>query len=124
MRKVWRILTALGIAALVLGAWAAWKGLGSSGVTAHVTNATGENLGSVTIQYETCGKRSSVSTGALGPGESRRLRYFVCGEGGYTVEAHFADGRLLQGGGGYVETGYISTDVISNDEISSQQSLY
>jgi hypothetical protein len=124
MRKPWRIVTALGIAVLALGAWAAWRGLGSSGVTAHVTNSSNQNLGSVTIQYETCGQRSSVSIGELPPGKSRRLRYSVCGEGGYTVEAQFADGRLLHGGGGYVETGYISTDVISSDGISSQQSLY
>jgi hypothetical protein len=109
---------------LALGAWGAWRGLGSPGVTAHVTNATNQNLGSVTIHYETCGRRGSVSTGDLGPGKSRRLRYSVCGEGGYSVQAHFADGRLLRGGGGYVETGYISTDVISSDEITSRQSLF
>ena len=124
MSRVVPIVIALSAASLALAAWAVWRGVGSSHVTAHVSNATTQKLRSVTIQFETCGKDGSVSAGELRPGYSRRLRYEVCGEGGYTVEAVFSDGRIVKGGGGYVENGYVSTDRISDVGISSHQSLY
>jgi hypothetical protein len=124
MKRAVTVVIALGVAFLALAAAAAWRGVWSSGVTAHVTNGTSQGLRSVTIRFETCGKHASVSSGAVAPGESRRLRYAVCGEGGYVVEATFSDGRIIRGGGGYVETGSVSTDRISSAGISSQQSWY
>src|SRR5262245_61423440 len=118
------VAVALCAALLGLVAWALWRGVGSSHVTAHVTNDSIQRLRSVTIQFDTCGKRGSVSTTQLGPGHSRRLTYDVCGEGGYTVVAVFSDGRIVQGGGGYVENGYVTTDSVLAHVISSHQDLY
>ena len=40
------------------------------------------------------------------------------------VTVLFADGHVVRGGGGYVESGYLSTERVSRDAIASKQSLF
>ena len=116
------VLTCL---AFVAGAWTAiQRGWGADTVTAQIINVSDQSLSSIAIEFETCGSRGSVVGGELKPGSSRRLRYSVCGEGGYVVEAVFADGHMVRSGGGYVESGYVSTEQVSRDAIVSEQSLF
>lgn len=127
MSKTIQILGALVLTcvAFVAGAWTAiQRGWGAATVTAQVINVSDQSLDSIAIQFETCGSRGSVVGGDLKPGSSRRLRYSVCSEGGYVVEAVFADGHVLRSGGGYVEPGYLSTEKVSRDAIVSEQSLF
>jgi hypothetical protein len=103
---------------------AAWRGWGSGDVTTTILNATDKPLRTVTIQFETCGSTGTAASGELKPGDSRQLRFSVCGEGGYTVVAEYADGRIVRGGGGYVEAGYNCSDTISTAGIASQQARF
>lgn len=100
------------------------RGWGSHDVTTTVENTSEIRLRSVTIRLETCGKKGSVGIEALAPGESQRLRYPVCGEGGQTIVAEFEDGRVIEGGAAYVETGYVCNVKISGESISTQETFY
>jgi hypothetical protein len=127
MSKTIRLSAALVLTcvAFVAGAWTAiQRGWGADTVTAQIINVSDQSVDSIAIQFESCGSRGSVVSGELKPGSSRRLRYSVCGEGGYTVEAVFADGHMVRSRRGYVETGYLSTDKVSIDAIISEQSLF
>ena len=127
MKKTTVLLCALAfaIAAFAAGAWTAiQRGWGTQSVTAIVINDTDQTLRAVTIHFEACGNKGSISGGELAPSHSHRLRYSVCGEGGYTVEAVFADGQVVKGSGGYVESGYVSTERISRNGIASSQAFY
>jgi hypothetical protein len=126
MNTVLRVLPFLVVAAasFALGAWvSAHQGWGSQTVTSTVLNSSGDVLRSVAIEFETCGGTGSAVSGQLEPGASQRLRYSVCGEGAYKVLAVFVDGREVQGGGGYVETGYTTTERVMRDGIASSQSI-
>jgi hypothetical protein len=127
MKKTTVLLCALAfaVAAFAAGGWTAiQRGWGTQSVTAIVINDTDLILRAVTVRFEACGSKGSMSAGELAPGQSHRLRYSVCGEGGYTVEAEFADGQVVKGGGGYVESGYVSTERISRNGIVSSQAFY
>jgi hypothetical protein len=127
MSKTIQIIGALVLTcvAFVAGAWTAvQRDWGADTVAAQIINASEQSISSIAIQFETCGGRGLVVGGELKPGSSRRLRYSVCGEGGYTVEAVFADGHMVRSSGGYVESGHLSTEKVSRDAIVSEQSLF
>jgi hypothetical protein len=107
-----------------IGAWvASHNAWGSQSVTANIVNESGQTVRSAVVLFETCGGSGSAVVGELRPGASRQLHYSVCGEGGYVLEATFADGRTVRGNEGYVEVGYVSTDRISSERITSTQSI-
>ena len=99
-------------------------GWGRADVTAVVANNTSEALQALTLHVETCGEKRQIVAGRLNRGETRRLRYAVCGEGGYTVEARLESGRIVRGGGGYVENGYRTSDRVSDQNVASVQAIH
>jgi hypothetical protein len=125
--KVTRTVGAAGILLLAFCAGAitaVWRGWGAQSVTVEVVNQSEQPLTSFTVRYETCGVRGSVVGGELLSGQSRRVKYTVCGEGGYFIEAQFRDGSVLKGTEGYVESGYSSTETITTNRIDSSQHVY
>jgi hypothetical protein len=111
--------------AFAAGAWTAMRsGWGSRTVVANIVNDTDRTVRSIAVHFETCGGTGTVPGGELPPGASRQLRYSVCGEGAYSIEASFADGSVLRGSEGYVEVGYVSIDRIKPDRITSTQRIY
>jgi hypothetical protein len=110
---------------VVISGWIAYqRGWGNSDVTAVVSNNASESLHTFTVLVETCGEKRSVVGGPLSPGETRRFQYPVCGEGGYTIEAQLESGKIVKGGGGYVENGYVTSDKISDQSVASAQETY
>ena len=115
----------IALVAFCLGAVTAIsRGWGSGLVSAKIVNKSDQTLRSYTLRYKTCGAQSSLAGVDLHPGESRVVRYAVCGEGGYQIEAQFSDGRVLKSTEGYVESGYSSTETISLNNIISDQRIY
>ena len=71
------------------------------------------------MRYNTCWVEGTITGHDLPPGESKTARYLLCGEGDYTVEAVFVDGRTVKSAEGYVEAGYASTEVVTVNGIKS-----
>ena len=118
-------VSVLAAAAFVAGAYmGSVRGWGTGTVTARLVNESGRPIRALTIEFRSCGAQGVAVAGSLEPGETRMVRYTVCGEASYSVRAAFEDGRVLQGREGYVETGYRSVDVISANAISSVQHFY
>ena len=93
-------------------------------VRATIVNHVQQPVQSFTLRYTTCGTETQISGRGLLPGKSRIIRYSVCGEGGYVLEATLADGRVLKGKDGYVESGYSTVDTVTTKGIESEQSTY
>jgi hypothetical protein len=124
MGSVVLVLVAVAAAFVAGAATAIWRGWGAHAVTTTVENKTNSRFRSVAIRIETCGRKGSIKTEGLAPGESQRFRYPVCGEGGQSIVAEFEDGRVVEGGAAYVETGYVCDVKISDDGISSRETFY
>ena len=70
-------------------------------------------------------ENGSIELKHLGPGKSRQARFVAAGESSYKIDAVLADGRSIQGGEAYVESGYHLTAVINELGIESKHgSLY
>jgi hypothetical protein len=107
------------LAAVAFVAGFLWMPHGAPTATTKVVNDSGEKLKSVSVNYQTCGNAGSIRTNGLESGQSRRFVYHVCGEGGYTVIAVFADGRELAGGEQYVEVGDATAAHVTRDRVIS-----
>jgi hypothetical protein len=119
------VVGSLTLAAVAFGAGAMIamsRGWGEAIAIIDIVNATNQAVSMVTVQFDTCGYRGSIQAGALAPNASTQVRYMVCGEGGQTVTAQFADGTLLKSAA-YVESGYRVTEKISRDVISQHTDL-
>jgi hypothetical protein len=93
-------------------------------VRTTVVNETDRPVRSFTVTYETCGAETQIVGQSLAPGQSRIVAIQLCGEGGYTLKAVFADGQVVEGGGGYIESGAETTDRITAKGIISDASAY
>jgi hypothetical protein len=122
--KVLSIVTLAAMAFAVGAVTAVVRGWGDRAVRTQVINNSQQTVQSFTVRYTTCGSKAEVVGGPLSPGQSRTLRFPVCGEGGYVVEATLANGNVVKGTEGYVESGYSTTDTVTSRGIDSRQSPY
>jgi hypothetical protein len=88
--------------------------------SAQVTlkNESGQAIRDLKLTNSTAGQKSTILLPALNQDESTTIKFFLMGEGSYQVEATLADGRLVKGGEGYVESGYQGTKVVRATEIT------
>ena len=125
-----KALKALGIVLLVAAAFGAGvvtaliRGWGDRPVKAELVNQLDQPIRSFTVRYTTCGSKVEITGGELLPGKSRTVRFSVCGEGGYVVEATLADGTIVTGTEGYVQSGDSTTEIITTKGIASTQRMY
>jgi hypothetical protein len=108
----------IGVAIAVLRGW------GSSNVTLELQNQSGRAIQSYVLHYETCGVKGVITGEAVAATQSRKIRFPVCGEGGYRVEVNFADGRQVTGTAGYVESGYVLSEIVTATAINSSVRTY
>lgn len=116
MRFTLRILLGLALAAIFFIAGALTAGMRhwfQPLVTVNVINESGQHIKSLRIVHSSLGGKGTIETASLRPGEERTIRFFLAGEGSYSIEASLEDGRVLKGGEGYVEAGYASRQVVS-----------
>ncbi len=94
---------------------------------AHVVikNDSGQDLSALKLTHSSGRVTSNIVLPVLKKGQSTEVRFYVAGgEGGYEVEANFADGRVLIGGEDYIESGYSITAVVGDSAIKSKSVLY
>ena len=93
-------------------------------VRTRVVNELSEPLQTFTVRYVTCGVETKITSGTLPAGKSRIVRFPVCGEGSYLVEATLANGSIVNGTEGYVESGYSTEDKFTILGVESTRSSY
>jgi len=94
--------------------WSHWS---TYPVTVTITNASGQPLKSLTLSHYGSGLKGMLDIEPPQAGDSRAVRYFQPGEGGFTIEATFVNGRVLKAAGGYVEAGYSFDKIITATDI-------
>ena len=75
-------------------------------VCLRVENASGKELRSLSVRYNSSGFKGQVETIPPKPGTSATVCFYHQGEGGCQITVTLADGKVLQGVGGYIEPGY------------------
>jgi hypothetical protein len=121
MQTIFKILTAVGLVAIGFGAGAKVSSeLCPSPPVAQVTfkNESGQAISSLKLNTTTAGQNSTILLPSLQNGKSTNIRFFLLGEGSYQVTATLADGRVVEGGAGYVESGDKATKRIRVEGIS------
>jgi hypothetical protein len=120
MRPVLQVLAAGSLLAIgfVSGAVVSWtlRPVPSAQVT--LKNESGQAIRDLKLTNSTGAQTSTILLPALNQGESTTIQFLLLGEGSYQVEATLADGRLVKGGEGYVESGSQDTRVVRATEIS------
>ena len=121
MHTIFKILTALGLIAIGFGAGVKVSSeLCPIPPVAQVTfnNESGQSVSDLKLNTTTGGQNSTILLPSLENGKSTNIRFFLLGEGSYEVTATLADGRMVKGGAGYVESGHKTTKRIRAEGIS------
>lgn len=92
---------------------------GVHAVVVEVQNVTNQSINKVRLSHE----RGSVEICNLAAGQKQTLAFFPGGENTYSIKAYLADGRIVEGGGGYVEPGYAMKEIINESEIHTEYNL-
>lgn len=89
---------------------------------AYITlkNNSGKNIKFIKIIDES--KQDIQLVENISNGETKALKFYVAGEGSYTMEVTFYDNSTISGGA-YIETGYKITENIKSDKISAENNL-
>lgn len=96
----------IALAAFAAGAYAAIVGHWDQPlVSIRVENASGQALRSLVVSYTSNGFKGQVDAVPPKPGTSAMVHFYHQGEGGCKVTVALADGKILQGIGGYIEPG-------------------
>ncbi|MCE1242837.1 hypothetical protein [Oryzomicrobium sp.] len=114
------VLSGFGIGAIT----AVVRGWGSPVVTLELANQSGRSIQSFVVRYDTCGNKASITSEGPSAGQSKRIYFSVCGEGGYALEVVFSDGQRMVSRNSYVESGYSITEVVTANTIDSKQPIY
>jgi hypothetical protein len=91
-------------------------GRGDGGLV-KIRNESGSRLSSVVVEIDTCGHKLDISAGELSNGAMTEVHYVICGEGGQTIRAILADGKVLASRQEYVESGYRGSIEVSTSGI-------
>jgi hypothetical protein len=91
--------------------------------TVHIKNQSGLAVTSLVITSRTGNSTTITQLGSLAADAEATARVFMAGEGSYQVRAMLSNGRILDGGAGYVESGYTSTELLHPDRIESRSSF-
>ena len=97
------------------------RGWGTREVSVEIGNDSNGPLRSFTVQYRTCGLAGSIRGGEVQPGHSYTVRYVVCGEGAYLIEAQLADWKVVRSKEMYVVSRWSSTEIVTASGITSHQ---
>jgi hypothetical protein len=126
MRRIPRLILLVAVATLAFFAGATiamLRGWGTREVSVEIENDSKGPLRSFTVQYRTCGVSGSIRGGEVQPGHSHAIRYVVCGEGAYLIEAQLADGKVVRSREKYVVSRSSSTEIVTASGITSHQRL-
>jgi hypothetical protein len=82
-------------------------------VTVTVQNNTGQAITKLSLAYRSSRSLESINLPELSTGAATFARFYVDGEGSYTLSVTLADGTELKPHEGYVESGYTVKDVLT-----------
>ena len=122
--KTSAIVSLAGLAFALGATTAVVRGWGGGYVRARLVNDSNPPVQSFKVRFSSCGTKAEVGGGPIAPGKSQTVRFVVCGEGAYHVEAVLENGSTLKGDEAYVESGYSTVDTITPKGIASTQSTY
>ena len=89
-----------------------------SPVTVTISNQSGQELNSLIISHNGWGGKGTLDVEPPLSGNSKIARFFVPGEGGFSIEAALENGKVLKAVSGYIESGYSLSMVITATGIS------
>lgn len=93
-------------------------------IEVSVINNSGQHISDIQVSLET-GRQNSISSfGRLERGQARVYRFYVEGEGGYTLTAMLEDGRRVRSDHGYVESGYSIKETVTGTSIKAETTFY
>jgi hypothetical protein len=122
--KRWAFRVAFAAIFLILGMFAGASLMsaarpGIHAVVVEVKNASKLTIKKLVLTHE----QGSVEICNLSPSQIQTLAFFSGGENTYLLKAYFEDGRVVEGGGGYVEPGYAMRETISKSRIDTSYGL-
>ena len=91
--------------------------------TVHLSNVSGQEVSDLVLVSKTWHSTTTSQLGKLPAGAQTTYKIFVAGDGSYQIRATLADGRVLEGGAGYVQSGTKSTELLHADRIESRSSF-
>jgi hypothetical protein len=107
------LVFAAGVVTAVVRQW------GQPMVTVSVENKSGGLLSNVEVAFRSTAANGVLHMPTIPHGESMLGRFYLRGEGSYTVKVTLATGRVLTSTEGYVESGYRTTEIVRETEIQS-----
>jgi len=98
------------VAGVVGGAWRGWL---QPVATVTIVNQTGQQIEKLSVAHQSSSSAGTVTLAPLAPGQRSVARFYLSGEGSYTISAVLADGSALKEQEGYVEPGYSMTEILT-----------
>lgn len=99
--------------------WLLWP-VGDA-VKVHVSNASNLDISTIEIAHDD----GTITSNTLESGGSKVIPLHVNGESSYSIVVTFDNGKVVSGGGGYVEPGYRVSETITEEKIQHKfESFY
>ena len=89
-------------------------------VTLSITNHSGQELKALNLSVKTGQQKGVTELRLPKNGETIQVRFYVAGEGGYSLQAVLANNKSLESKMNYIESGYKVTAAIKNNSISTE----
>ena len=122
--KRWVSLVVFAILFLILGMVAGAFLVSANSPEINATVVEVKNVSNLTIKrLVLTHEHGTIEINNLTPKQTQTLAFFPGGEDTYLLKAYFEDGRIIEGGGGYVEPGYAMREMISASKIDTHYGL-
>jgi len=93
-------------------------------IEVSVANVSGLPILGIEVSLESGGQRSFSSLGPLENGKQQTYRFYLAGEGEYSLTATLGSGRKVSSVMGYVQSGYSIKETVMENSIKSETSFY
>lgn len=91
-------------------------------VSMQISNYSGQTISTLKLSVKTVSVQHEIFFQPLENNKTIATQFFVQGEGGYRLEATLANGQIVSGGNGYIESGYTVKEVVRLNGITSTAS--
>ena len=95
-----------------------WSNPNEPPVTVLISNQSGQEIKSVVISHNGSGGKGTLVVDPPLSGSSKTARFFVPGEGSFSIEATLENGKVLKAISGYIVSGNSLSMVITATDIS------
>ena len=88
-----------------------------------IENQSGQPIESLMVTYESLGIKGTLSANKIQPSKRIRFVFYIPHDGGYSVTARLANGKVVKDGS-YIEPGYTEKIRVGSDRISTESSSF